>query len=82
MNTQSIKKEFHELIDKIDNRLLLERFYNALSYSHNNSKYELWESLTESQKQEIYSAFDESRDEENLVSYEDVKSKHKLWLSK
>lgn len=82
MTTQSIKKEFHELIDKIDNKLLLERFYRAMSYSHKNSKFELWDSLTDPQRQEIMDAFEESNDEENLINYEDVKAKHKEWLSK
>jgi hypothetical protein len=27
-------------------------------------------------------AFEESNDEENLINYEDVKAKHKEWLSK
>ncbi len=40
MITQIIKKEFHELIDKIENLLILEQFYKALSFSHNNSKNE------------------------------------------
>ena len=82
MTTQAIKREFHELIDKIDNQLLLERFYKALSYSHSNSKFELWDSLNDTQRQEIIDAFEESNDDKNLVNFEDIKAKHKVWLSK
>ncbi len=82
MTTQAIKREFHELIDKIDNQLLLEQFYKALSYSHSNSKFELWDSLNETQRQEIIDAFEESNNDNNLINFEDIKAKHKAWLSK
>lgn len=82
MTTELLKKEFHDLIDKIDNNLLLEQFYKALNYSNNNSKYELWESLSESEKEEILLAFEESKDESNLINYDQIKEKHNKWLSK
>lgn len=81
MTTELLKKEFHDLIDKIDNDLLLEQFYKALNYRNNNSRYELWDSLSESEKEEVLLAFEESKDENNLKSYEQIKEKHNKWLS-
>jgi hypothetical protein len=41
MMSTTLKKEFHELIDKTDNPVLLEQFYRAFAFRINNSKYEL-----------------------------------------
>jgi hypothetical protein len=82
MMSTTLKKEFHELIDKTDNPVLLEQFYRAFAFRINNSKYELWDSLTKSEKEEVLTAFEESKDEKNLIAYDTVKEKHKKWLSK
>lgn len=82
MTSTTLKKEFHDLIDKTDNTVLLEQFYRALVSRIDNSKHELWDSLTESEKNEVLIAFEESKNEKNLVSYDSVKEKHKKWLIK
>ena len=41
----------------------------------------LWMSLSETQWQEVITAYDESLDKKNLVSNEVVMGKHKRWLS-
>jgi hypothetical protein len=82
MTTELLKKEFHELIDKIDNNLLLEQFYKALNYSNNNSKFDLWDSLSDQEKEDVLVAFEESKNENNLINFDDVKKKHSKWLSK
>jgi hypothetical protein len=50
MMSTTLKKEFHELIDKTDNPVLLEQFYKAFAFRINNSKQELWDSLTEAER--------------------------------
>lgn len=82
MTKEAIKKEFHELIDKVENILILEQFFNALNFSQNNSKAELWDSLTDSERNDIILAFNESEDENNLISFEETKNKYNKWLSK
>lgn len=82
MTKEAIKKEFHELIDKVENTLILEQFFNALNFSQNNSKAELWDSLTDSERNDIILAFNESEDENNLISFEETKNKYNKWLSK
>lgn len=82
MTKEAIKKEFHELIDKVENILILEQFFNALNFSQNNSKAELWDSLTDSERNDIILAFNESEDENNLISFEEIKNKYNKWLSK
>lgn len=82
MTKEAIKKEFHELIDKVENTLILEQFFNALNFSQNNSKAELWDSLTDSERNDIILAFNESEDENNLISFEEIKNKYNKWLSK
>jgi hypothetical protein len=44
----------------------------------NNSKLKLWDSLTESEKKEIFDAFEESKDEKNLIDFETIKKKYSL----
>lgn len=39
----------------------------------------LWQSLTEEQKQQVLLAFEESEDEDNLVSFEEIQAKYKEW---
>lgn len=82
MTKEAIKKEFHELIDKVENTLILEQFFNALNFSQNNSKAELWDSLTDSERNDIILTFNESEDENNLISFEEIKNKYNKWLSK
>lgn len=82
MTKEAIKKEFHELIDKVENTIILEQFFNALNFSQNNSKAELWDSLTDSERNDIILAFNESEDENNLISFEEIKNKYNKWLSK
>jgi hypothetical protein len=40
----------------------------------------LWSALSEAEKQELLLAYDESFDEKNLLSHEQVKQQHGKWL--
>ena len=53
-----------------------------INFSQNNSKAELWDSLTDSERNDIILAFNESEDENNLISFEEIKNKYNKWLSK
>jgi TRAP-type C4-dicarboxylate transport system substrate-binding protein len=81
MNTTTIKPNFHQLIDNIEDEHLLEQFYNALVYSSEREN-KLWNSLSSEEQKEVLQAYEESEQEENLLSHAMVKEQHKQWLTK
>ncbi len=82
MTASEIKQNFHELIDKAENEHLLDQFYHAFEYSLRNSRDELWDSLTDEERDEVLQAYEESFTNENLVKYDEVREKHSRWRSK
>ncbi|MGF7080003.1 hypothetical protein [Mucilaginibacter sp. UYCu711] len=78
MKIETLKSEFRELIDQINDQEILAQFYDALNRSV-STEGSLWQSLTKEQKQAVLLAYDESDDEANLVSLSSIKSKYKEW---
>ncbi len=81
-NSIEIKDNIHTLIDKIDNRELLEIFYEPLNSRVWKREGQLLEDLTPEQKKELYEAYDESIDESTLINLKDLKVKHFKWFGK
>lgn len=75
-----IKDDFHHLIDTIEDEQLLKSYYQLLK--NNNAEGHLWNALSEEQKKELLLAYDESFDEANLISHEEVKIQHEKWLKR
>jgi hypothetical protein len=75
-----IKDDFHHLIDAIEDEQLLKSYYQLIQTMNNNSDGTLWNALNEKEKKELLIAYDESFDEKNLLSHEQVKLQHKKWL--
>ena len=48
---------------------------------NDNSNESLFDSLDEEQRKELLTALEESFDESNLISHEEVKIQHENWLS-
>lgn len=71
METTELKSNLHKIIDNIQSEQLLRTLYYFLKERESKSG-ELWESLTNEQKQEVLLAFDESEEEQNLVEKEKV----------
>ncbi|WP_144017285.1 hypothetical protein [Ekhidna lutea] len=53
MSTVELKSNLHQLIDDIQNTKLLESLHDLLSESKNAKAGTLWNSLTESQRNEV-----------------------------
>jgi hypothetical protein len=75
-----IKDDFHHLIDTIEDEQLLKSYYQLIQTMNNNSDGVLWNALNEEEKKELLIAYDESFDEKNLLSHEQVKLQHEKWL--
>ncbi len=80
MNTLELKKDFHNLIDSIDNVNLLSNFYDLIKKRLSSKEGQLWNRLTEKEQEELLLAFEESEKPENLISHEELKKRHEKWL--
>lgn len=80
MNTIELKQNFHHLIDSIDNEKLLINFYDLIKKRTTVKEGQLWNNLTEHEKQELILSLDESKKPENLIDHEEMKIKYKKWL--
>jgi hypothetical protein len=76
----TIKDNFHHLIDSIDNEELLKACYKLIEKIRDEQNGHLWNSLGESQQKELLAAYEESFDEQNLLSHEAVKHQHEKWV--
>ncbi len=72
METVELKSSIHKIIDRIQSEQLLQTLYDFLRVHESSKSGQLWNSLTEDQKQEVLLAFEESENEDNLVSRDQV----------
>jgi hypothetical protein len=80
MKHSDIRTSFHKLIDEVENDELLMKFYDLLIKSSDQKEGELWNQLSDEQKNEILIAESESHYRKNLIDHETQKVKHKKWL--
>ncbi|HEC42875.1 MAG TPA: hypothetical protein ENI20_08625 [Bacteroides sp.] len=80
MKQSDIRNSFHKLIDEIDNEHLLMKFYDLLIKSSDQKEGELWNQLSDEQKNEVLLAESESHYQNNIIDHETQKAKHKKWL--
>ncbi|MBI5731281.1 MAG: hypothetical protein HY963_09100 [Ignavibacteriales bacterium] len=80
MNTIELKKNFHHLIDSIDNENLLINFFDLIKRRYSTKEGQLWNRLTKQEQEELLLTVDESENPENLISHEEMNEKHKKWL--
>jgi hypothetical protein len=60
MSTIELKSDLHKIVDKIENE----------------QEGQIWKTLTEEQKNEVYLSYKESQDDKNLIDWETVKKKY------
>jgi hypothetical protein len=75
-----IKDDFHQLIDSIDDEQLLKSYYQLVQKINDDQNGHLWANLNEDEKKELLAAYEESFDNNNLLSHEQVKHQHEKWL--
>ena len=80
MNSIELKKNFHLLIDSIDNENLLTNFYELVKSRSLATDGQLWSRLTKQEQEELLIAVEEIEIPESLVSHEEMKIRHKKWL--
>jgi len=80
MTTIEIRKNFHSLIDSIDNENILLFFYDLMKRKASSWEGQIWNRLSNEQKREILLSAEESENPENLISNEEMQIRHKEWL--
>lgn len=80
MKASEIRNNFHSLIDRIDSDLLLMKFYDLMIKSTTTEEGQLYQQLTEEQKNVLMLAEEESNDPANLIGYNQQEKKHQKWL--
>lgn len=80
MKQSDIKNNFHHLIDEIDNDSLLMRFYDLMKKSKGQKEGDLWNQLSNEQKNLLLLTEEESRNPKNLIDHKTQIAKHKKWL--
>ncbi|MDA3927770.1 MAG: hypothetical protein PF541_02350 [Prolixibacteraceae bacterium] len=80
MNTIELKQNFHLLIDSIENENLLINFYELIKKRATAKEGQLWNNLSEQEKQELILSLNESKNPDNLIDHEEMVIKHKKWL--
>ena len=80
MNTLELKKNFHLLIDSIENDDLLISFYDLIKKRSSAKEGQLWDRLSYQEQEELISALEESENPEYLISNDEMKKKHTKWL--
>ena len=76
MRTFELKSNLHKILDRIENEQLLRTIYDFLKQRENAQEGDIWKSLTDEQKKEVYLSYDESQDDKNLKDWESIKKKY------
>lgn len=80
MNTIELRKNFHLLIDSIENENLLISFYDLIKKRSSANEGQLWNRLTKQEQEELLLTLEESKNPDNLISHDEMKKKYKEWL--
>lgn len=72
MGDVELKSSIHKMVDEIQNQQLLQTLYDFLKVRKTAKPGQLWDSLTEQQKQQVLLAYEESENESNLIDRDEV----------
>ncbi len=76
MGALELKSDLHKILDRIENEQLLRTIYDFLKQRETSKEGQIWQTLTEEQKKEVYLSYEESQDDKNLSDWEVVKRKY------
>lgn len=72
MTRAKLLDNLSNLINSIEDEALLQSLYDMLKRHKSSKPGELWNSLTQEQKDEVLKAYDESDDEESLIPMDEI----------
>ena len=80
MNVSELKAGLHSLIDRIESVQLLEEYYLEMKRMIETGTSNIWDNLSDEQKQEVLLSFEESENDENLINTDEVLKRYEQWL--
>jgi hypothetical protein len=75
------REDFHRLIDQIEDETVLKAYFKLIESLSLNQKGKLWSELTIEEREELILSYEESFNQENLLSHDEVKKQHSKWLN-
>ena len=76
------KEDFHKLIENIEDEEILKGYLQLIQRLINHQTGELWNGLNSKEKEELLLSYEESFDNNYLISHQQVKKQHNKWLGK
>ena len=76
MGSIELKTDLHKILDRIENEQLLRTVYDFLKQGEDAKEGQIWKTLSEEQKNEVYLSYDESENDQNLIDWESIKKKY------
>jgi len=76
MGAIELKSDLHKILDRIENEQLLRTIYDFLKQRETAEEGQIWKSLSEEQKNEVYLSYEESQDDKNLIDWDTLKKKY------
>lgn len=80
MDKIELKANLHQFIDQLDNMDLLKKYYNELKMMVKNPKSSSWDNLSNTEKEDVLLAFEESESEQYLIDNQEIENKLKKKL--
>jgi hypothetical protein len=80
MNAIELKRNFHNLIDSIENESLLMSFYELMKNKTSTQDGKLWDRLSVEEQEILLRTIDTIENSNDVISHSEMKKKHKQWL--
>ncbi len=80
MNSTALKRDFHNLIDSIENETLLIGFYELMKNRTSTKDGKLWSRLSREEQESLLQTLEETKKPENVIRHSEMIKKHKKWL--
>lgn len=72
MTSIELKSSLHKVIDRIQNEELLHAIYDFLKTREDAKSGKLWAGLSKDQQRELLASYEESENDDNLISNDDA----------
>ncbi len=76
MGASELRSDLIKMLGAIDNEQLLRAIYDFVKENKDQHEGKFWATLTEEQKKEIYLSYQESEEDANLKTWDDIKNKY------
>ncbi|HEX6892759.1 MAG TPA: hypothetical protein VF141_18755 [Chryseolinea sp.] len=76
MGTMELKSDLLRILNNIEDEQLLRTVYDFLKQGESAEVGQIWKTLTEEQKKEVYASYEESQDDKKLTTWDNIKKKY------